>query len=202
MRRPSRPPRGMCAEFLRSYRGGGFAEPAPLTVILGAGARQIHKLFRVCALIGPMRSTRGGGLPNPQASPGLARLLFVDAELLEIPERVLHVGVAVALLDDLRVDEGAVGEEHVRQRSLVAVRALMVELQPNDLALCHPARELARLVAEELYRLSRIDRLRRVYTNQPNRADALDDNRVSVHNPGDKLSRRARHRKQESQYTQ
>jgi hypothetical protein len=59
----------------------------------------------------------------------LRAVIGEDSELIEILERILHVGMAVALLDDCCVQKRAVRQVRVRQRTLVFVCSLNVVFQ-------------------------------------------------------------------------
>jgi hypothetical protein len=110
----------------------------------------------------------------------LARLPLEAPERFEVLEWITRVSVAEALPDELGVQERAVLEKHVRERTAVFVGALPVILEPNPLPFNDPLRELRRLPAEVLDGLLRVLGLRSVDANQANAFSVIDLNRVAV----------------------
>jgi hypothetical protein len=71
----------------------------------------------------------------PQSSACFLSSALIVTELFKVFERELRVGVPIALLNDLGVDEGPVFEEEVAERSSVLVLSFPVVFEPDLLSL-------------------------------------------------------------------
>src|SRR5205823_13107376 len=91
----------------------------------------------------------------------LSRLALQPPKLLHPRERKLRVGVAVTLLYNLSIQQGAILQEHISKRALVTVLVAtccigLVKLQSHPLSLHHPPGKGTRLLAEVLHGLARV----------------------------------------------
>ena len=65
-------------------------------------------------------------LLGPKTSALLTRFALEPAKLLEVLKRKPRIRKAVPLADDLCIHEGSVGQENVRQSTLVAIVSLNI----------------------------------------------------------------------------
>lgn len=118
---------------------------------------------------------------RPQSAPGLSRLPLQRPELRHHSKRELSVGKAVALADDLGIQEQVLGLQiDVGKRSTVAIYPVLIEFQAYPSAGCQLPGKVRGFPAKVLDGASRIDCFRRVHADESDGAHLLHDNSVAV----------------------
>jgi len=116
--------------------------------------------------------------PEPQAPfPGHPLII---AEVLHVLERECCIGVAIALEDDLGVEEGPVVEIYIGERAVVFVDLVLVVFKTNLLPLDQALRKFVGLLAKNLDRLPGILGFRSVDTDKPDGFVSIKDNCVPI----------------------
>jgi len=107
------------------------------------------------------------------------------SKLLHLGEREARVGEAVALPDELEVQELSIREVDISECAAVPVAALLIVLEADVFSLGHPLREGRSLLTESLYRLVRMNGLGRVDADETDLLAAIEDQRIAIYDAGD-----------------
>jgi len=107
------------------------------------------------------------------------------SKLLHLGEREARVGEAVALPDELEVQELSIREVDISECAAVPVAALLIVLEADVFSLGHPLREGRGLLSEPFHRLVRVDGLGSVAADETDLLSAVEDQRIAIHDSGD-----------------
>ena len=157
-------------------------------MVLFARPRDVHDLLCIRWAC-DRRADEASGGRRPQPSVGRACLSFGRAEVFEQFERLLRVHVPITEPNDFAVHEAAVGQVQVRERALVLVLQPLVVLDTHGLAGDEAGQERFCFSTEGFDRLTRIDCLRRIHTDQPDRAERSQHHSVAIDDPLDAVRR-------------
>jgi hypothetical protein len=99
-------------------------------VVFRAGSSDVDDLVSINTgdRHGQERNDSGCALCSPQPSTRSFGLALVTAKLIEVFERELRVRMAIALFDDLSVQERAIWQVHIGERAVVFVFPLKIKL--------------------------------------------------------------------------
>jgi len=133
----------------------------------------------------PLARRGHSSLGFPESAAGFASLALGSDELGQVAEWVLDVGMSVALQNHFLVHEPAVLKVEIRERAAKAVATRLIEIKAHAFTREHLTQVRRRLKSEELNLLSRIHGLGRVYSDQTDGPNGVNDDRVTVNNAHD-----------------